>query len=85
MCDNAKQSATNRAIQTTAEATGHLIGNKYADKTTKVSKHYWQNSQEIVECETEISPNVYICLRHKDRKLLMIKDNHVIKNSNDTI
>ena len=42
---HAKQSVTDefktalkRAIQKTAEATGHLIGNKIADRITNVSK-----------------------------------------------
>ena len=58
--DGAKKSATDaiksaskRAIQKTAGATGDLIGNKIADKTTSVSKNYpkelhSQNEGEIV-------------------------------------
>ena len=45
LVDTAKKSATDaiktaskRAIQKTAEATGDLIGNKFADKITNVSK-----------------------------------------------
>ena len=45
--DSAKKSATDaiktaskRAIQKTAEATGNLIGNKTADKITSVSKKF---------------------------------------------
>ena len=45
LVDTAKKSATDaiktaskRAIQKTAEATGDLVGNKIADKTTSVSK-----------------------------------------------
>ena len=45
LVDTAKKSATdaiktasNRAIQKTAEATGDLVGNKIADKITSVSK-----------------------------------------------
>ena len=45
LVDTAKKSATDaiktvskRAIQKTAEATGHLVGNKIADKITSVSK-----------------------------------------------
>ena len=44
LLDSAKKSTTNaiqtnpkRAIQKTAEATGHLIGHKIADKITSVS------------------------------------------------
>ena len=35
--------ATKRAIQKTAGATGDLIGNKFADKTTSVSKIILKN------------------------------------------
>ena len=45
LVDNAKKSATDaiktpskRAIQKTAEATGDLIGNKIADKITRLQK-----------------------------------------------
>ena len=45
LLDHAKQSATDalknsskRAIQKTVEATGDLIGNKFADKITRISK-----------------------------------------------
>ena len=37
----------------TAEATDDLIGNRIADKITKVSKHLTWNSSETVESETE--------------------------------
>ena len=33
-----KKTASKRAIQKSAEATGHLIGHKFADKITSVSK-----------------------------------------------
>ena len=36
--DSAKKSKSKRAIQKTAEATGDLIRNKFADKITRVSK-----------------------------------------------
>ena len=46
LLDHAKQSATDafktaskRAIQKTAESTNDLIGNKIANRITKVSKH----------------------------------------------
>ena len=47
LLDSAKKSTTDaikiapkRAIQKTAEATGDLIGNKIADKITRVSKNH---------------------------------------------
>ena len=51
LLDNAKESATDAlktvsrsAIQKTAEATGDLIGNKNADKITRVSKRSPHNN-----------------------------------------
>ena len=58
---HAKLSATDalktpsvKAIQKTAEATGDLIGNKIADKITKVSKNLPHNDSETVANEEEI-------------------------------
>ena len=56
LLDSAKKFTTDaikivsrRAIQKTTEATGDLIGNKIADKTTSVSK----NSKKLPKDETE--------------------------------
>ena len=56
--DHGKQSATDaletaskRAIQKTAEAAGYLIGNKIANKVTRVSKTSPQNNSETNEEE----------------------------------
>ena len=43
-----------REIQKTAEATGDLTGNKFANKITKVSKYSPKNTSRKVEKETEI-------------------------------
>ena len=60
LLDQAKQSATNvfktaskRAIQETAEATGDLIRNKTAHKITKVSKDLQQNNSETFTKEND--------------------------------
>ena len=45
------KTATKRAIQKTAEATGDLIGNKLADKITRISKILPQNNSERDEEE----------------------------------
>ena len=64
-----KQSATDelktsskRVIQKTAEATGDLISNKVANRTTKVSKKSQKNSSETVtnEHDKEIPRERYI-------------------------
>ena len=47
------RTASKRAIQKTAEATGDLIGNKIIDKITKVFRASPQNSSLTVESETE--------------------------------
>ena len=52
--DNALKDASKRAIQKTAEATSDLIGNKNADKITKVSISSPQNSLETVEVKQKI-------------------------------
>ena len=83
LIDHAKQSATDpfktvskRAIQTLTEAAGDLIGNKVANRITKVSKSLQQNNSETVtnERDKEIAKERYVYLQKKDRKLLMIRD-----------
>ena len=58
LLDSAKKSTTNaiktaskKAIQKTAGATGDLIGNKIADKITSVSK---KSTKELPNDETEV-------------------------------
>ena len=77
LLDHANQSATDafksaseKPIQKTAEATGDLIGNKTADRITKVSKTLPQNNSETVRDEEEILRERYIYL-HKNSKLLI--------------
>ena len=57
-----------KVIQKTAEATGDLIGNKNADKITKVSKNAQQNNLESVTNEND--KDIYF--QKKGKKLLMI-------------
>ena len=47
---DAIKTASKRAIQKTTEATGDLIGNKIADKTTSVSK---KSAKDLQHNETE--------------------------------
>ena len=70
---DAIKSASKRAIQKTAEATGYLYGNKIADKITIISKKssieaHSQNYE--VNDEIEISKERYIS-SGKNKKLLM--------------
>ena len=77
--DTAKKSATDaiktasrRAIQKTAEATGDLVGNKTADNITSASKKSIKKlptTDEDVELTTH--KKRYIYHQKKDNKLLM--------------
>ena len=77
LIDTAKKSTTDaiktaskRAIQKTAEATGDLMGNKIADKITNVSK----KSNKELPNEEDVEITTYkkdIYLQKKDKKLLM--------------
>ena len=78
--DHAKQSATNvlktsskRVIQKIVEATGDFIGNKIANKITKISKNWLQNNSETVtnENDKEIPKERY---KKKERKLNCINE-----------
>ena len=69
LLDHAKKSATDafktslkRVIQKTAEATGDLMGNKIANRTTKVSKNQKQSNSEKVtnEHDKDISKERYV-------------------------
>ena len=82
LLDSAKKStadaiktASKRAIQKIAEATGDLIGNIIADKITSVSKKLPQNSSKELHSKTDeneikISKERYIS-PEKDNRLLM--------------
>ena len=54
------KTASNRAIQKTAEGTGDLIGNKIADKITSVSKECSQINLDKSKSEIEIPKETYI-------------------------
>ena len=70
---DAIKGASKRAIQKTAKATGDLIGNKIADKTTSVSK---KSSKELPNDETKLdekraTPKKDTYHQRKDNKLLV--------------
>ena len=80
LLDHARKSATDkfkttskRAVQKTEEATGDLIGNKIANKTTWVSKSPQQNNSETVtnEDDKKIPKERYISPEER-QKLLII-------------
>ena len=67
---DALKTASKRAIQKSAEATGDLIGNKIADKITK-NLHNNNNSSTIDE-DTELTTKKKdVCHQKKGSKLLM--------------
>ena len=45
---DAFETASKRAIQKTAEATGDLVGNKIADRITEISKNSEENNLETI-------------------------------------
>ena len=63
--------SSKRVIQKTAEATGDLIGNKFADKITRVSKTLSQNNLETNE---EIIKEKHISPELRQKKILAILD-----------
>ena len=63
---DALKTASKKAIQNTAEATGDLIENKIADIITKVSKLLPKNNSETHE-EEEILRERYISLEQKQK------------------
>ena len=76
LLDHAKQSATDafktaseRAIQKTAETTDDFIGNKIADRITKVSKNLQQNNSETVtnENDKEIPNKKYVSPKERQK------------------
>ena len=52
---DAIKTASKRAIQKTAEATGDLIGNKIADKITTASKKSTKDELRLVPCHNKIN------------------------------
>ena len=63
--------SSKRVIQKTAEVTGELIGNKFADKITRVSKTLSQNNLETNE---EIIKEKHISPELRQKKKLVILD-----------
>ena len=68
------KTASKRALQKTAEATGDLIGNKIADKITSVSKKSSAHSKKLENDHTNDeleAPKKYSYLQKKGKELLM--------------
>ena len=80
--DNAERSATNafrtsskRVIQKTVEASGGLIGNKIANRITKVSKNSQQNNLKTIKKQQKkeiLKKDAN--LQKRDKKVLMNYD-----------
>ena len=58
-----------RVIQKTVEVTGELIGNKIADKITKISKTLQENNSETItnEHDKEIPKERYLSLEERQK------------------
>ena len=74
LADTAKKSATNaiktaskRAIQKTAEATGDLVSNKIADKITSTSKKPRDDESSLTEVNKEIPKERYISPKERQK------------------
>ena len=74
LVETAKKSATDaintaskRAIQKTAEATGDLVGNKTADKITSASKKSHNEEIQSNEVNNEIPKDRYISPKEKQQ------------------
>ena len=72
---DAIKTVSKRAIQKTAEATGDLIGNKIADKITRVSKKKKKSAKELPNDETEEDAEITTpkkrYISHEERKQIM--------------
>ena len=68
---DAIKTAPQRAIQTTAEATGDLVCNKIADKITSISKKSTRKLPAIEKIQNYLLVKKDIYHRKKDNKLLM--------------
>ena len=64
---NAIKTASKRAIQKTAEATGDLISNKIADKITSVWKMSSENQNDDSSNEIEVPKRRYISPEEKQQ------------------
>ena len=82
------KTASKRAIQKTAEGSGDLIGNKIADKITKVSKNSQQSNSDTVanENDQEIPNERYISPEERqkimdDLRLIWYYNNGISSNN----
>ena len=71
---DAFKTALKRSIQKTVKATGILIANKIADKTTEVPKDLQQNNSETVTNDKEIPKERYISSEEKQEMIDELKD-----------
>ena len=82
------KTASKRAIQKTAEGSGDLIGNKIADKITKVSENSQQSNSDTVanENDQEIPNERYISPEERqkimdDLRLIWYYNNGISSNN----
>ena len=85
LVDTAKKSATDaiktaskRAIQKTAEATGDLVGNKIVDKITNASKILRNKEIQSNEVNNEIPKERYISPKERQQVIDELRVNIII-------
>ena len=87
LLDDAKQPASGRiknspkrVIQKSLEATGDLIGNKTADKITKVSKHSQQHNSEKARIDhyIEIPTERYVSPEETEKNIDKLRLNSIM-------
>ena len=87
LLDDAKQPASGRiktspkrVIQKSLEATGDLIGNKTADKITKVSKHSQQHNSEKARSDhyIEIPTERYVSPEETEKNIDKLRLNSIM-------
>ena len=76
---DAIKTASKRAIQKTAEATGDLVGNKIADKITNVSKKKTDNNHNNDD-DVELTTPKKRCLSPEERQQIIDELRLVPKN-----
>ena len=72
---DALKTASKRAIQRTAEATGHVVGNNIADKITSISK------KKKTSCKTTSCSQIKQIMKYRKKDIYIHKkDNKLLMN-----
>ena len=69
LLDHSFNTASKKAIQKRAEASGDVIGNNISNIITKVSRNLQHNTSRTVQSETEIPKERYISPEKKQKSI----------------